>query len=759
MARFSTWCFTLFILLASAAPASAQEPGAEETLSPYFHVKSDDPDLDALPLKSTSADVHIAGAIAEVTVQQTYVNTGTRPLEAIYIFPASTAAAVHGMTMHVGDRTIRAEIQEREQAREAYEEAKSDGKSASLLEQQRPNVFQMNVANILPDDTIRVTLQYSEQITPENGTYEFVYPTVVGPRYSNQPAASAPPEDQWVENPYLKEGEAPPYTFDFNATLSAGMPIQQVAIPSHKTHVEFADSTRAHITLTENGGGNRDLLLRYRLAGSSIASGLLLYEGDEENFFLTMLQPPERVRAEQIPPREYIFVVDVSGSMRGFPLGVSKQLLSDLITPLRPSDRFNVLLFAAGSEVWAEQSRPATEDNVQDALRFIDRRRGGGGTELTKAMHRALDLPGDDGRSRSVIVATDGKVSFEREVFRTIQNGLFSANVFSFGIGSSVNRFLIEGMARAGMGEPFVVTKKAEAASTAERFRRYVSTPALTQIESSFDGFEAYDVTPQHLPDLFAERPVVIFGKWRGSPDGTITLRGQQGNRSFERTVDVSTATPDTAHSALRALWARHRVAQLSDLQQTSARDDTEEAITDLGLQYNLLTRYTSFVAIDEKIRADGKVTTVKQPLPLPQGVQNSAVGKGGRAVAFSPSLNLGESLDTDARSGSAQQDIYVVVDSQPELIGGLDSLRQRIQYPEAACTQEIEGRVFVQLVVDKNGQVQDAEVTRSAHPLLEEEALRVIRESRFRPGTEDGAPVKVTMSLPVIFRLSDGCS
>ncbi len=193
---------------ATAVGAERSEEG-DRTLSPYFFVKSDDPSTDQLPLKATTVVADIAGVIADVKVTQVYRNEGRRALEAIYIFPASTRAAVYGMKMTIGERTITATIKKREEARAAYEQAKQEGRSASLLEQQRPNVFQMNVANILPGDEIKTELHYTELITPTSGTYEFVYPTVVGPRYSNQPANTAPPAERWSQNPYLHQGEPP----------------------------------------------------------------------------------------------------------------------------------------------------------------------------------------------------------------------------------------------------------------------------------------------------------------------------------------------------------------------------------------------------------------------------------------------------------------------------------------------------------------------------------------------------------------------
>ena len=349
---------TLFSGSAFSGPARKTKTGRS---LPFFFVKSDNPQVDQLPLKSTSAKVNISGVMADVLVTQVYKNEGLKPLEAMYIFPASTRAAVYGMKMTIGKRVIEAKIKKREEARRAYEQARKQGKTASLLEQQRPNVFQMNVANIMPGDNIKVELNYTELLMPTDRVYEFVYPTVVGPRYSNRRPRRAPASEHWVKNPYLHQGENPTYAFDLAVNLAAGMPIEELACPSHKVESHFSSPILAKVKLarSEKRGGNRDFILRYRLAGGQIQSGLLLSEGEKENFFLLMMQPPKRVVKEQLPGREYIFIVDVSGSMHGFPLDISKALLKNLIGRLRPADRFNVLLFSGGSSVLSEQSLPA----------------------------------------------------------------------------------------------------------------------------------------------------------------------------------------------------------------------------------------------------------------------------------------------------------------------------------------------------------------------------------------------------------------
>jgi Ca-activated chloride channel family protein len=623
----------ILLLIGSAwSAATVPDDAAPDTsLSPFFFVHSDDPATDRLPLKSTVADVRIAGIIADVTVTQTYRNEGSRALEAIYIFPGSTRAAVYAMTMAIGERTIRARIRERQDARREYAAAKQSGRSASLLEQQRPNVFQMNVANIMPGDEIRVILSYTERLLPDAGTYEFVYPAVVGPRYARQASSDAGPAETWTANPYLRAGEAPPYRFDIRVSLDASLPIQDIRCASHEVAIDFEGKDHASVRLAarETAGGNRSFVLKYRLAGATIHSGLLLARGPEENFFLLTVQPPRRISPTVITPREYIFVVDVSGSMHGFPLQTAKALMRNLMGGLRPSDRFNVILFAGGARLMAERSVSATPDNLAIAAALLDEQSGGGGTELVPALRQGLDLPTHEGFSRSIVVVTDGYVNVEREVFQLIRGRLNEASIFAFGIGSEINRWLIESIARAGMGEPFAVSRPEDAAAVSARFAEYVRSPVLHRVELEFAGFDAYDVEPGRVPDLLAERPVTVFGKWRGTPSGVIRLTGLAAGHSFEASLDVARCRTDTSLPALRNLWARHRIAQLEDDYTLNPADSVREAITGLSLRYSLLTPFTSFVAVDEVVRRpDGDPQQVKQPLPLPDGVPNSAIGE-----------------------------------------------------------------------------------------------------------------------------------
>jgi len=619
------------LLIVAWSPAQAGDTEAAPAEGPYFHIASDDPTLDRLPLKATRVEARVAGTVADVRVTQVYRNEGSRTIEARYVFPGSTLAAVHGMTVRIGERVLTADIREKQRARMEYEAAKKEGRTAALLDQHRPNVFQMNVAHILPGDEVSVELRYTELLLPTDGRYRFVYPTVVGPRYHRAEAAGG--LSHFPATPHLAEGRRSSSEFAMQVRFASPLPVHDLASPSHRIEVQGEAGAQAEVMLADDGdaANNRDFILEYRLAGAATAGGLTLFKAPDggENFFLALIEPPQAIATAQINPREYIFVVDISGSMHGFPLDTAKALLRELIGGLRPSDSFNVMLFSGSNRMLAETSVPATRPNIERAIATIEQMRAGGSTEIVPALERIAALPKNGEVSRSVIVVTDGYVTVEDRVFQLVRRNLGQANVFAFGIGSSVNRHLIEGIARAGQGEPFIVTKPALAAAQAERLRKMIDAPVLTQVKARFEGLEAYDVEPAQLdalPDVLGGRPVALIGKWRGEPRGQLVLQGQSASGDWQQVLSVP--TPDAEAQALRLLWARQRIQQLGDDEALRGGNLQREAITSLGLRYSLLTNYTSFIAVDRIVRsADTPSLAVDQPLPLPQGVSNAAVG------------------------------------------------------------------------------------------------------------------------------------
>ena len=593
-----------------------------ELLSPYFEIHGEHK-TDVFPLKATHAEVAISGTIAQVTLTQTYTNDGENAIDATYIFPASTRAAVNGMTMTIGERVLTATINRKEEARRIFEQAKADHKSASLLSQQRPNVFQMEVARILPGDEVKLTLRYSELLVPISGVYEFVIPTAIGPRYTGGAKA-----EEFTKNPFLEKGKKTVANFSVDLKIGTPLPLQSLACPSHQAVIDFQAKDRATMKLPAIAP-DRDFIVRYRLAQDKIASGLLLHEGADENFFVLQVEPPKEVRVADIPTRDYVFLVDVSGSMGGFPLNLAKALFRDLIGSLRSTDTFNLVLFAGDSDVLSPEPLVATQANLEKAISLLSNYDGNGGTELMAGMRKALALPTDKDVSRSLVLITDGFISAESDVFELIRNGANGTNIFPLGVGSSVNRHLIEGLAHIAGNDSFVVTNSGETKDAVERFRAAISSPVLTGIAVTGDGFETMDLQPRKLPDLFANRPLALIGKWTGAAEGTLTLSGITGDgKTYQQTFQVSEAAKDMRNPSLPTLWARETVRSLADYAELTGNQEVIEEVTEIGLKYELLTPYTSFVAVDEVARETAETPVfVKQPLPLPSGVGSGAVG------------------------------------------------------------------------------------------------------------------------------------
>ena len=691
--------------------AETEESEEEKLLAPYFVIQSEGADVstDYFPLKSTEVTTNINGVIAETYVVQTYVNEGDKPINAQYVFPTSSTATVHGMKMEIGNHVVTATIKEKEEAKEEaneeYEEAKEEGKSASLLEQRRPNVFTMDVANVMPGDTARIELHYTELVATTEGICEFVFPTVVGPRYITPDDADSPVADAavphkgtdgeesgpdgrdktaedsdtdrsgadedaaagshaescdgWAAGPYLPQGVLPDSEYRITVNLSTGVPIADISCKSHEIKVEQENDSQARITLAnpEDYAGNRDFILKYRLTGESVESGLVLTQTDSEKYFFLTVQPPQRYTPDDIPPREYIFVLDISGSMYGYPLDTAKDLIRGLAADLRDIDSFNLVLFSDDTYLLSTKSLAATSKNVQAAIDLIDEQEGGGGTSMLEALQTAVSVPMKEDIARSVVIITDGYISNEEDIYDLINENMDTASFFSFGIGCSVNDYLIKGIAQCGMGESFLVTDSEDAEESAKRFASYIEAPLMTGITVEYEGFDVYDVATATPSILYAKKPLILFGKWRGEPAGTITVKGKAGGEDYVQEIAVADSAVDTEDESVRYLWARTKLDQLAGYGSIRNDDSVKEEITKLGLDYNMTTPYTSFVAVVEEIRnPEGESEDVQQANPLPLQVSNLAVGGGYTAYSEPGGILLGGILTVVSFYGIQRQ-------------------------------------------------------------------------------------------------------
>jgi len=602
--------------------------------------------LGSCPLKHTEVTADIAGFIARVTVRQQFQNPFQHKIEAVYTFPLSQDAAVDRMTMTIGNRVIQGEIKERGEARQIYERAKAAGHVASLLDQERPNIFTQSVANIEPGEQIDITISYSETLDWKDGMFQFDFPMVVGPRYVPGQQAGpegrgfAPPTNQVPDADRITPMPVRPETraghdVSITVSLDAGLPIRHLESKQHEIAVDYpsGDKSRAVVRLKQAAViPNKDFVIEYQTATDRIEDTVLAHTDERGKFFTLVLQPPKRVRQADVVPRELVFVVDNSGSMSGFPTETAKQAMALCIDGLHPRDTFNLITFSGSVSFCFERPVPNTDQNRRKAQEYLASLRGSGGTEMMKAIHACLAGQDDPERVRVVCFMTDGYVGNDMAIIDAVRKNAGVARVFSFGIGRSVNRFLLDGMARAGRGEVHYILGPEQAAGAGERFYERIRMPVLTDIRLDFGNLAVEDVYPKGIPDLFSAKPVVVKGRYKKGGEGIITLRGKTGAGPFERKIPVRLPDEQAKDDVLASLWARAKVDHLMDqdmtgIQQNRPDPAVKEEILGLGLRYRLLTQFTSFVAVEYKrVTKEGKTETVAVPIEMPEGVSYEGV-------------------------------------------------------------------------------------------------------------------------------------
>ena len=588
-----------------------------------------------IPLKHTDVKAQVSIYLASVTVQQQYHNPYDSKIEAVYLFPLPDDAAVRDFIMVIGDRKIRGIIREKEEAKQIYQEARRQGHVASLMTQERPNIFTQFVANIEPGKQIDIDITYFHSLRYENGEYEFHFPMVVGPRYNPPgstngvgavPRGESGTSGQTTEVSYLAPDEITSNDITLEVDVDAGLPIGKLESPSHKIDVERGGETRAKVRLAAGDRiPNKDFVLRYKVGGKGIASALATHrDAKGEGYFTLVLQPPDSLADLPSSPREMIFVLDVSGSMSGAPIEISKRTMDRCLKRLSPRDTFQIVTFASHATLMAERPVPATAENVNRAWQYVQAQAGGGGTQMLTGIRAALEAPRDPGRYRIVSFMTDGYIGNETEIFGAVGKSIGDARIFAFGIGSSVNRYLIEGLGRIGRGTTAFVGLNESAEKAVDQLYQRIEHPALTDIKLDWSGADIRDVYPSTIPDLFVGRPVVITGRFQGTGVANLKLSGRIANVPHEMALKVDLAEEGSRHPALAAVWARARIATLSDrMIFTPDGHDCAGEIRATAIEYSLMSQYTAFVAVDSSRVTEGATgTTVPVPVPTPAGVK-----------------------------------------------------------------------------------------------------------------------------------------
>jgi Ca-activated chloride channel family protein len=592
-----------------------------------------------MPLKHTDVRAFVSGYIGSVQVKQQFLNPYSSKIEAVYVFPLPHNAAINEFIMTIGERRIRGIIRERQEAEQIYQAAKRHGHVASLLTQERPNIFTQSVANIEPGREIDVDIHYFQTLEYVDGWYEFVFPMVVGPRFNppgmtegvgavarGQTGASG----QSTEVHYLKPGERSTHDISLTVDLDGGVPIEEFECQSHQVTRESSAPERITVSLSPADHlPNRDFVLRYRVAGEQIKSSLLTSRDERSGYFTLMLYPPKEVENLGRQPLELVFVLDCSGSMSGRPIREAKAAVERGLRLLQPGDSFQLINFSETASQLGPAPLAATPENVQHALRYLHSLEGEGGTMMLEGIKAALDFPHDPERLRFVCFLTDGYIGNETEILSEIHHRLGPARIFSFGIGSAVNRYLLDHMAQMGRGAVAYLGPRDDAAKIMEDFFARISHPALTDLAIDWAGLQVAEVFPQQLPDLFVGRPVILTGRITGGAEGLIRVTGKMSNGPMQLEIACPPLANSTPHAGLPSVWARMKIAELAKRSLYEPNRMLPEQIRQVALDYGLMSAFTAFVAVDTTRKTGGREgTTVPAAVPVPDGVNYDSTVK-----------------------------------------------------------------------------------------------------------------------------------
>ncbi len=755
-------CLCAVMIVCATTPALAAETAGGRML------EGDGKRTIDVPLEHTAVRIRVDGPMVDATVVQTFRNPYDRPIEAVYLFPLPTGAAVQSMAIRHDGRTIEGVIRRRDQARAVYERAKQRGQVAALLDQERPNLFTQSVTGIAPGARVEVTLRYVEALAQRDGGHELVFPMVAPPRYL--PGAA---RDATVQPAVLPADVRSSHDIEVAVEVDAGVPLLGLSSPSHALVVDRHPSLPAVASIRLAAGDtvpNRDFVLRWQVAGARPELALLAHrQGDGPGSFLLLAQPPAALADAEAAPREIIFVIDTSTSMSGAPLRTAVALVRTVLAGLRADDTYQIVRFSDAAAALGPGPLAARPRNLDYTGAWLDQLRAGGGTEMTAGIAAALAVPHDPARLRIVAFLTDGYVGNEDQILELVGRRMGASRLFAFGVGSAVNRYLLEEMALVGRGALQVVSPADDPAAAAARFAARIDRAVLTDVTIDWGDLPVTGVTPARVPDLFVGEPLILSGSYGRATAGQVVVRARRAGRPVELRLPVS--LPAAAdRPAVATVGARRRIAELSRALVRRADPALVDEITRIGLEHRLVTRYTSFVAVDPQAAVRGPVQRVVVPVEVTAAAQRglASAGSGGLgamgvgsygAVGYGSGSGYGSAVGSVVMAGRAAS--RPVVAPQVRIgnaiaIGSLDKniirryVRQRINAIRYCYEKQLvreptlAGTVTTRFTIQSTGVVSEVTADGLGRPAVESCIAGVIRSIQF-PISDGGGLVKVT--------------
>lgn len=573
------------------------------------------------PILSSHAEVRVTGMLIRTSITQQFRNPTGNCVNGVYVFPLPQSSAVDRLVMRIGHRTIEGEIHERQQAREIFEQARSEGRRSSLLEQQRPDVFTLSVASLGPGEVMEVTIGYDDIARYDSGTFSMRVPLVVAPRYEPGEPSGASPLPATAHSGSLR---GPLVTFDIE--LDAGADLDTVSSISHPVDVVRTGGSTARITLAETPE-DRDFHLEWRVQAGREPKAVVFSErpGDagsgSPSYSMVMMFPPSHLASGSVQAREQIFILDTSGSMQGQSIAQAKAALARALERLRGSDRFNIIEFNTNHRRWASESKRATAETIADAQRWVDSLRAEGGTNMVPALASALgDVQTVSGELRQIIFITDGLISNENELATLVRSQLGRSRLFTVGIGSAPNGHFMTSIARHGRGTFTWIPQADQVEQRMSELLDKIDSPALTGV-----GIEVSDSTseiyPRATPDLYLGEPLVTIIR-HFDPDAAIAVEGVVGKRLWHQVEPDRHVVSD---GGLSRLWARRKIDEISDRELDGLpREEARKEIIEVAISHHLVSAHTSLVAVDRTPAGIDPTSCIAVPIPLrvPEGME-----------------------------------------------------------------------------------------------------------------------------------------
>ncbi|MEH6358582.1 MAG: marine proteobacterial sortase target protein [Pseudomonadales bacterium] len=608
--------------------------------------------IPALTQKST-VHIKVSGMLAHVSVSQRFQNQSAQWVEGNYVFPLPDKAAVNRMRMVIGERVIEGEIKEKSEAKKIYHEAKAVGKKASLVTQQRPNMFTSKVANIGPNEIITVQLEYIETIAYDQGEFSLRFPMTITPRYipgtplQDQDAENSAPlvsgASGWAVNtdqvpdaneitPFLNPNLPTPQQLinpiTITAELDMGMPLQAVESAYHNIVLVRKDNRYQLRLAAGQVSMTQDFSLTWSPQPCNAPRAAVFSEQVEgENYALLMMVPPNKSTSAEALPKEAIYIIDTSGSMDGVSIKQARQSLLYALDQLNPQDRFNVISFSSDTHMLYNSAVPASTKNIDYARRYVNGLNSGGGTEMLPALKAALRDEAEQGFVRQVMFITDGAVGNETALFEEIHRQLGDSRLFTVGIGSAPNSHFMRKAAQFGRGSFTHIGKVSELQEKMTALISKLDSPVVTDIQINWPNGAKVESYPNRIPDLYKGEPLQVAVKI-SDLNGALSLSGKTAGQHWQQELQLNGVQN---HSGVATLWAREKIANLLD-EKTTGRPETEvrEAVLDVALTHQLVTPYTSFIAVEQKISRPAV-----EGLEAENLLNARAKGQGGQAYAY----------------------------------------------------------------------------------------------------------------------------